>query len=366
MALIASAAFLLVSLEAFRHGEQRDPARRDSGTGGFTLYAESQAALIHDPNSEAGRAALNLDTLPEMKWTAFRLRPGDDVSCLNLYQPRNPRMLGAPAGFLREGRFRFAASVAASAETEANPWLLLEGQQDRGVVPAIADAHSMQYVLHKKVGDLLRIEREGAEPVTLRLVASLRPSVFQSELIIAEKDFLRLFPAVEGTRVFLLEGPAESARGIEDALGDYAMTVEQTERRLADFQQVDNTYISTFQALGALGLLLGTIGLAAVLLRNALERRRELALLRAAGYGAREVGRLLLFENLALLGAGLTAGAVCAVVAIGPALVERESLAPAAPIAGIVSLIFAGGAGATWLAVRAALHAPLMESLRSE
>jgi putative ABC transport system permease protein len=366
VALIASAAFLLVSLEAFRHGEERDPARKDSGTGGFTMYAESQAPLIHDPNSETGRAALNLDILPEMTWTPFRLRPGDDVSCLNLYQPRNPRILGAPAPFLREGRFRFAASLAASPEAEANPWLLLEGQLDRGIIPAIADANSLQYVLHKKIGDLIRIEREGAEPITLKLVASLRSSVFQSELIISEKDFLRLFPSVEGARVFLIEGPPETAQEVEDALGDHAMIVERTERRLADFHQVDNTYISTFQALGSLGLLLGTFGLAAVLLRNALERRRELALLRAAGYGRSDVGRLLLFENLALLGVGLVAGATCALIAIGPALVERGSLVPLAPVSGIVVLIFAGGAVATKMAVRAALHAPLMESLRTE
>lgn len=366
LALIAAAAFLLVSLEAFRHGEELDPARRESGTGGFTLFAESQAALIHDPNTASGRDSLGVDMLPEMKWTAFRLRPGDDVSCLNLYQPRNPRILGAPAAFLREGRFRFAGSVAASPETEANPWLLLEGQQDGGIIPAIADATSMQYVMHKKVGDIFEIEREGADPIRLRLVAALRSSVFQSEIIINEKDFLRLFPGIEGARVFLIEGPAAAEEELENALSDYAMDVERTERRLANFHQVDNTYISTFQALGALGLLLGTLGLAAVLLRNALERRRELALLRAAGYGRAEVGRLLLFENLALLAAGLVAGTVCAIIAIAPALMERGSSLPVLPLAGMVLLILAGGALASWAASRAALHSPLMEALRAE
>lgn len=366
LTLIAAATFLLVSLEAFRHGEERDPSRRDSGAGGYTLYGESQAPLITDPNTAAGREALNLDPLPEMRWALFRLKPGDDVSCLNLYQPKNPRILGAPAEFLREGRFRFADSLGASPETEANPWLLLEGQQDRGIVPAIADAHSMQYVLHKKLGDVIEIEREGASPVRLRLVAALRSSVFQSELIISEKDFLRLFPGIEGARVFLIEGGAETAEDLEDVLSDYAFAAERTEKRLAEFHRVDNTYISTFQALGALGLLLGTLGLAAVLLRNALERRRELGLLRAAGFSQGEIGRLLLLENAALLCAGLVAGTVCALLAIGPALVERGSALPLLSIALIVLLVLAGGLAASLGAVRAALHAPLMESLRSE
>jgi ABC-type lipoprotein release transport system permease subunit len=56
-----------------------------------------------------------------------------------------------------------------------------------------------------------------------------------------------------------------------------------TEERLANFHRVENTYLSTFQMLGGLGLILGTLGMAAVLLRNVLERRRELALLRAVG-----------------------------------------------------------------------------------
>lgn len=366
LTLIAAATFLLVSLEAFRQGAEPDPGARASGAGGFSLYAEAQAPLLHDPNTGPGRDALGLDSLPDLRWTAFRLRPGDDVSCLNLYQPRNPRILGAPAAFLREGRFRFAGSVAASPETEANPWLLLEGQQDGGIVPAIADAHSMQYVLHRKIGDIIEIEREGAAPIRLRLVAALRSSVFQSELIINEKDFLRLFPGIEGARVFLIDGDPEAEEALENALSDYAFDAESTARRLADFHQVDNTYISTFQALGALGLLLGTLGLAAVLLRNALERRRELALLRASGFARAGIGRLLLLENLALLAAGLFAGAVCAVIAIAPALVERGSALPAAPLAGIAGLIFAGGALASWAAARAALHAPLMDALRTE
>ena len=62
--------------------------------------------------------------------------------------------------------------------------------------------------------------------------------------------------------------------------GDATSTAE----RLARFHRVENTYLSTFQTLGGLGLLLGTVGLATVLLRNVLERRRELALLAAVGY----------------------------------------------------------------------------------
>jgi ABC-type antimicrobial peptide transport system permease subunit len=90
------------------------------------------------------------------------------------------------------------------------------------------------------------------------------------------------------------------------------------------------TRISTFQALGGLGLLLGTVGLAAVLIRNALERRREMALLGAVGYRRPHVLAIVLAENVLLLGWGLVVGAVCALVAIAPAVTERGGRLPVA------------------------------------
>ena len=77
----------------------------------------------------------------------FRLRPGDDTSCLNLYQPRRPRILAPPATFLRSAHFPFQG-----ASEQTNPWLLLESKLAGGAIPAIADANSMTYVLHRKLG----------------------------------------------------------------------------------------------------------------------------------------------------------------------------------------------------------------------
>ena len=35
-----------------------------------------------------------------------------------------------------------------------NPWLLLESKHEDGAVPAVADANSMTYVLHLKLGEI--------------------------------------------------------------------------------------------------------------------------------------------------------------------------------------------------------------------
>jgi putative ABC transport system permease protein len=140
-----------------------------------------------------------------------------------------------------------------------------------------------------------------------------------------------------------------------------------TSERLAEFHRVENTYLSTFQTLGGLGLLLGTMGLGAVLLRNALERRREIALLEAVGYRRRHFLMMAAAETTLLLAGGLVTGAVCAGLAIAPAVAERGGQFPIT--SGGTLLLFAvltAGLLSSLVAARASSRAPLLESLRSE
>jgi hypothetical protein len=94
-------------------------------------------------------------SLAQVTLARFRLRPGDDASCLNLYAPGNPRVLGATEQFINSNRFAFQNSLANTNEEKANPWLVLNRELDQRVVPVIADANSLTYVLHKKLGDEL-------------------------------------------------------------------------------------------------------------------------------------------------------------------------------------------------------------------
>ena len=61
------------------------------------------------------------------------------------------------------------------------------------IVPVIADANSMTYVLHKKLGDDIAINRNG-RPITLRVVAALNDSFLQGELLMSDANFRRCFP----------------------------------------------------------------------------------------------------------------------------------------------------------------------------
>ena len=314
--------------------------------------AESQVPLFWDPNTEAGRENLNLRNVGAAKFSAFRLRPGEDSSCLNLYEPRTPRVLGASNQFLAEHRFSF---------TEGS-WELLYGKVgEDGEIPAAADANSIEYVLHKKIGDVIDVN--GAK---LKLVAALDDSIFQSELIISDANFVKAFPAEQGYRYFLIDGPPAIEGQLEEALSDYGFDVTSTPEKLAAYHRVENTYLSTFQALGGLGLLLGTLGLAAVLLRNVMERRKELALLRAVGYRPDHLRTLVLAENAFLVICGTGIGAICALIAIAPAFFERGGHLPNPSLALLLIAVPMAGMIASLAAVRSVARAPLLETLRAE
>ena len=320
----------------------------------------------------AGRAELGLaeQELAGTTVERFRLRPGEDGSCLNLYKPTNPRIIAPTPGFVARDGFRFASSIAASDAERSNPWLLLNRSFPDGAVPVIGDATSLQYVLHVPVGGDLLIPGPEGKPIVLRVVAALADSVFQSELIVSEAHFTSLFPRLEGYRFFLVRSSPEQetmvATALEQGLADYGFDAQSSGERLAAYHRVENTYLSTFQALGGLGLLLGTLGLGAILLRNVLERRRELALLRAVGYEGRALGLMVIAESVLLLIAGIGIGTVSAVIAVLPAFLTRGTSFPIVSTLLVLAGVLVTGLVASALATRAAAATPLLASLKTE
>jgi hypothetical protein len=214
-ALVASAAFIIVSVDAFRRDEGGLTHDPKSGTGGYVLVARADVPLVHNPNEPGGREALLIQApeLARARFSRFRLRPGDDASCLNLYRPGNPTIIAPEAEFVASKRFTFAGSLAESHEERANPWLLLERQFDDGAVPVIADATSLQYVLHASLGDTLAIDTGAERPIVLRFVGALRDSVLQGELVMGAAKALRPGRRVRRPRPLHVYGPLPGRPG---------------------------------------------------------------------------------------------------------------------------------------------------------
>ena len=374
IALIASAAFIIVAVDAFRRGGVV-VTDIHSGTGGFALLAQSEVPMLASPNDATGREALvvNAPDFSRVKFTRFRLRPGDDASCLNLYRPAAPTIIAPEPGFIESGRFSFASSLAQTGAEQTNPWLLLRRPMT-DAIPVIADATSLEYVLHAGVGDTFSMDTGATEPIVLRFVGAISDSILQGQLIMSEENFTRLFPSQQGYRFFLIEDPSSGsaeqanvvAEVLERELAPFGFDAVSSVDRLAAFHRVENTYLSTFQALGGLGLLLGTIGLSAIMFRNVLERRRELALLGAVGYDARRISTMITAEASLLVVAGVAAGTGCAAIAVAPAWFGHLGGGPGTGLVVLLGAVICAGLFSSLIAVRAALRGRLLDALGAE
>jgi ABC-type antimicrobial peptide transport system permease subunit len=195
-------------------------------------------------------------------------------------------------------------------------------------------------------------------------------SMLQGSLLISENQFIRRFPAEPGYRCFLLDVPAEKADVVATGLSrqwqDYGFAIEKSTERLAAFTRVENTYLSIFLVLGGLGLILGSAGLALVVMRNLLERRGELAMLRALGFRRRALLKLVFLEHWGLLLAGVISGVVCALIAIGPALHGRAGRLPVLSMGTMVAAIVLCGGIWIGIATRMCLKGAILENLRHE
>ena len=367
--LIASACFVVVAVGAHRRADVNGDAlnSRTSGGGGFQLVVETDAPLYHDLNSEDGRFELGFypedaPILDRARFMPFRVLPGEDVSCLNLYKPSHPRVLGVPEALMRRGGFSFDRLL----EEADEPWTLLAGGAEQDVIPAFGDVNSVTWILHRKLGDEIPMRSHTGEVVRLRLVGLLKNSIFQSELLVSEANFTAHFPDRSGYGYFLVETdrPRELGALLERRLQDAGPDATTTAARLAGFRTVENTYLSTFQTLGGLGVLLGTFGLGIVMVRNVVERRGELAALRALGFRRSSLSGLLFMENGFLMATGMAIGAAAAIVTTYPHASSGEL--PWLSLLATLGLILGAGLAAGAAGIFVALRTPLLPALKRE
>jgi hypothetical protein len=146
-------------------------------------------------------------------------------------------------------------------------------------VPAIVDGNTLQWALQMKLGDTLDYQDERGEPFKVRLVAALAGSMLQGSVLISEKHLSRGFRA-ERLSVFPHRRSGDDRRRRAGAtlacLAGSRAGAHSGSAPARGIPAVENTYLSIFQVLGGLGLLLGSAGLGIVVARNVLERRREL------------------------------------------------------------------------------------------
>jgi putative ABC transport system permease protein len=352
-ALVACACFVIIAVGVNRRDLKLNLSDRNSGTGGYSLLAESTIPLLQTPTNTGAQI------------TSFRLLAGEDASCLNLYRPEKPRILGVPQKQINRGGFEFQESTS-----DKNPWAQLEQDLGPGVIPAFGDYNSVMWILHSGLNKDLIVNDSSGKPLHLRFVGLLKGSIFQSEILISEKNFLRYFPNESGYSYFLIDAPQDQAQKVstqlEDTLADYGFDAKSTGEIIENYHAVENTYLSTFQTLGGLGLLLGTTGLGIILVRNVIERRGELATMRAFGYQRKFLALMVLAENAFLLCIGILTGALTAVVTVAPHLLQDYSGIQWSSLLLTLILVIVVGLASSIAAVSVILRVPLLPALKAE
>jgi len=453
IAVLASGVFMVIAVDSFRKAAPVDTARRDTGTGGFAFIGESSAPIYEDLNSAKGREAYALDDklMTGVRIVQFRVRDGDDASCLNLNRAVQPRILGvdfselenAGAGEARAsgraglqpaapgilpgapdvanapantkpadkkierpatndrlsttegpGRIPGPAGKIPALPVTARPTtpdaagegadggargrarspfsLVWSGvkAKDASAIPGVVDANTLQWAMQKKLGDVLEVPGERGGKVRVEFAATVDGSVLQGLVIIPERDFVQKFPNTAGYRFFLVDCPREKADAVREhltrQLGDRGLELVSATKRLAEFNEVENTYLSIFQVLGGLGMLLGSAGLGIVVARNVFERRREFGLLEAIGFTPRLLRRLVFAEHRWLIVGAVLIGAVSALVAVWPRLAAQSSALPWRGIGALIGGMTLLGAFWAWLATRLALRRSQLAALRTE
>lgn len=346
VSLLAIGTFIVLSTGANRKDLFADAADKSSGTGGFTFFSESTVPVTRDLNdpSVSGEFGFTED----YHFVQFSRMPGDDASCLNLNRISNPVILGVNPGEL-EGRFSFISQTPwLSSES---PWYSLKNPLPGGLIPAIADQTVIKWGLGMKAGDTLVYTDGTGKELNLLLIGGLANSVFQGHLIIADEYFQKHFPDQAGSEVFLIQAEAgnEPEEELNMILRDFGWEMTTTGYRLARFNSVENTYLSIFLILGALAILIGTVGLSIILARSILERKNEIALLKAVGVGSISILRLIMSEYLLLLLAGILIGILTASLAVLPALLSPNTDISFSTVLLITGTLFINGVFWIWL-----------------
>lgn len=366
--LLALGAFTILITGANRKTFYGAEQNAQSGTGGYLYWVETSLPILHDLNtSDEFDSEFIKDE--KIKFVQFHQLEGDDASCLNLNQVNQPQILGVDQyAFDQKKAFSFA-QLDERIDVN-NPWLSLEEKLGENIIPAYADQTVITWGLKKKIGDTLYYKSEAGEQISMVLMGGLNPSIFQGKLLIADSFFIKYFPTVAGSKTLLVDAALAQNLTIRSYLNqnftDFGIDIMRASDRLAEFNSVTNTYLTVFMILGGLGVLIGTIGLGIVLLRNMLDRRHETALMQAMGFARNKIFKIVFLENFILLIAGLFIGLLSAFIGILPSLLSKSLEMQASMIFIILAIIFINGIGWIYFTARRMMKSKMISALQND
>ena len=371
--MVSGGVFLVSAVNAFRLSDESSTEGRESGTGGFHFVGTTSLPVYEDLNNMKVRDKFGLEDFSNQELAFVQMRVGkggEEASCLNLSHTTRPRIVGVdPRELSSRKAFRFASSEPF--DPAGSPWDLLVSNDETAPIPVIGDKASVMWSLKKNLGSSFFYPDGRGGEVELKIVGLLENSVMQGNLLISDDAFKRIFPDSGGYQFFLVDAAGNTplddiSAEVMKSLERQGMSLESTARRLAAYSRVQNTYITIFTVLGGLGTLLGTVGVGILIARNVIERRGELAVMKAIGFRNKSLIKMLLSEHSTLLLAGVVIGLIASLLTISPNLLDGSTAVPLVGILFISALISVGGVFFCLLASSLALRGSFRESITKE
>jgi len=367
--ILAIGIFIVISTGANRIDFTQGADKNSSGTGGFTFYIRTNIGVNADLSTPDGQSKIGIENdYKAASFVQLISYESDDASCLNLNKIIHPSILGVnPESFSKINSFTFVKAIP---NTLTNSWELLNLKMGKNCIPAVADQTVITWGMGKEIGDSISYTNELGEKIYLVLVGGLDNSVFQGNLIISKDNFVRNYPSISGSRIILAEiAPKQKAdlkENLEGALRNYGVEIESSAERLATFNSVTNTYLDIFVALGGIALILGTFGIAIILIRSINARKNQFAMMQAYGISPKNIRKIIVIEFTIVLLAGITIGLLASITGSLQSLLSKNSGIPYSLLASIVFLFSINGF--CWIYIGSALSIKnsFISNLRSE
>jgi ABC-type antimicrobial peptide transport system permease subunit len=324
VSMLAIGVFTIVVTGANKKTFTNAENQLSGGTGGFEFWAEMSIPYLEKLSDSSVLEKIGLEDY-YLKSDFFQLKriSGDDASCLNLHQIQQAQLLGIDVD---DFIIRNAFSIARSNNEEINKsfWEILNLELSTNMYPAIADQTVIDWGLQKKIGDTLFYKDEHGNSIGFILMAGLKSSIFQGNLLVNQSVLEKHFPSKSGSGILLVDSKAENpeqlSKNLNRGLRSQGIEISKTSVRLAEFNRVTNTYLSVFLILGGLGVLIALVGFGIIIYRNLLERDEEIKYLSAIGFERKRIKKLLYREHTILLLTGTLIGILSAITGILPSL----------------------------------------------
>ncbi|MGE3510865.1 MAG: hypothetical protein AB7N65_18495 [Vicinamibacterales bacterium] len=245
-----------------------------SATGGYDGAVETVAPMDGDMRAGwvAPPSAVSAD---ENRGIAlFRLHDGASTAATFTGGAAGLRIVAVDDDFIDEARFQFRHSLDRSDDERSNPWLLLRREvrdpsdpsagPPTPVLPVVTSEGTLTR-LALQLGDDIRVEVLG-QPLRMRVVATLAPSLFGDAVVMHDSAFLQWFPGSAGYRWLAVDDPTSEALAPDLAsrrLAPLAPTVIAARDTAGTVLRADD-HRRRFERGwlgGALGLALGAVAL---------------------------------------------------------------------------------------------------------